>query len=54
MMKWDEVEQFASDQKCTICGGPMMKTEILTDEKGGNYEGFVCHADRQVTWLKVG
>jgi len=54
MLKWDDVEQHESDQKCTICGGPMMKTEVVTDERGANYEGFVCHTDKQVTWLRVG
>ena len=54
MMKWDEVDQRESDQKCTLCGRPMMKTEVITDEKGTSYEGFVCHFDRQVTWMRVG
>jgi len=54
MMKWDEVNQEKSDQKCTTCGKPMMKTELVTDEKGRNYEGFVCHSDKQITWVKVG
>ena len=54
MMKWEEVEQSESDQKCTLCGRPMMKTEVITDEKGTDYEGFVCHFDRQVTWMRVG
>jgi len=53
MMKWDEVKQERSDQKCTICGMSMMKTEAITDEKGRKYEGYVCHADKQVTWVKA-
>ena len=53
MMDWGEVKQEVSDQKCTVCGRPMMKTETITDEKGRRYEGFVCHSDKQVTWLKV-
>jgi len=53
MMDWGEVKQEVSDQKCTVCGRPMMKTETMTDEKGRRYEGFVCHSDKQVTWLKV-
>ena len=53
MMKWDQVKQQESDQKCTICGRPMMKTEIMTDGKGVNYEGYVCHSDKQVTWLRM-
>ena len=54
MMKWDEVKQFESNQKCTLCGKPMMQTEVITDDKGANYEGFVCHSDKQVTWVKAG
>jgi len=53
MMQWDDVKQQASDQRCTICVKPMMKTEMVTDEKGANYEGFVCHDDKQVTWLRA-
>ena len=53
MLKWDEVEQHPSDQKCTLCGKPMMRTEIVTDDKGTNYEGFVCHQDKQVTWVRA-
>jgi len=54
MMQWDEVKQETSDQKCTLCGKAMMKTEAIIDEKGRKYEGFVCHFDKQVTWVKVG
>lgn len=53
MMKWDGIEQRGSEQKCTVCGGVLMRTELVTDEKGTNYEGFVCHRDKQVTWVKV-
>jgi len=53
MMRWDEVKQERSDQKCTICGKSMMKTEAITDEKGRKYEGYVCHTDKQVTWVKA-
>ena len=54
MMQWDEIKQVESDQKCNICGKPMMKTEAVIDEKGCKYVGFVCHSDRQVTWVKLG
>jgi len=53
MVKWDEVTQSRSDQKCTLCGQPLMRTEVVTDEKGANYEGYVCHEDRQVTWVRI-
>lgn len=54
MMKWPEIKQTVSDQRCTRCGGQLMKTETITDEKGINFEGYVCHADKQVTWLRKG
>ncbi len=52
MMKWEEVVQHESGQKCTLCGKPLMQTEVVTDEKGIDYDGFVCHADKQVTWVR--
>jgi len=53
MLKWDEVRQTQSEQRCTLCGNPMMKTEPVTDQKGASYEGYVCHADKQVIWLRA-
>ena len=53
MVKWGEVMQFESDQRCTDCGRPMKRTEPFTDAKGVSYEGYVCHPDKRVTWLKV-
>jgi hypothetical protein len=53
MVKWADVKQSDSDQKCTDCGGPLKKTEPFIDSKGVGYEGYVCHADKRVTWLKV-
>jgi hypothetical protein len=53
MVKWDEIGQRESDQKCSACGRIMMKTETFTDQTGSNYQGYVCHTDKRVTWLKV-
>ncbi|MDE1853782.1 MAG: hypothetical protein KGI38_08570 [Thaumarchaeota archaeon] len=53
MVKWEETAQSDSDQKCTECGRPMKKTELLTDDKGLSYEGYVCHPDKRVTWVRV-
>lgn len=52
MMKWDEVGQTPSDQKCTECGRAMMKTEAITDKDGRAFVGYVCHSDKRVTWLR--
>jgi len=53
MVKWDDVRQYDSDQRCTECGGPMKKTERFTYGSGLSYEGYVCHADKRVTWLRA-
>jgi hypothetical protein len=53
MVNWEKIEQYQSDQKCTLCGGPMNRTEEVTDEKGLGYEGYVCHADKSVIWVRM-
>ena len=53
MLEWRDVKQTESDQKCTVCGRPLMRTEVVSDEKGIEFEGFVCHSDKQVTWVRV-
>ena len=52
MVDWRTVSQEESELKCTLCGLPLMKTEIVTDGRGPGYAGYVCHADKQVTWVK--
>jgi len=54
MVRWEDVKQTPSEQKCTECGSPLSRTEEVVDEKGLKYEGYVCHADKRVTWLKTG
>jgi hypothetical protein len=54
MVKWDDVQQQVSDQKCTLCGRLLSRTEFIEDEKGQKYEGYVCHPDKQVTWVRAG
>jgi len=53
MVKWQDVEQYETEQRCQICGRPLSRTEEVIDPKGERYEGYVCHPDKQVTWLKV-
>jgi hypothetical protein len=53
MVNWDEVKQQASDQKCTECGRSLDRTEAVEDEDGGKFEGYVCHLDKRVTWIRV-
>jgi hypothetical protein len=54
MVNWGEIVQQESDQRCTLCGRSMTKTEPVTDPRGASYVGYVCHPDKQVTWVKVG
>jgi ribosomal protein L34E len=54
MMKWEDVRQEPSDHRCTDCGMPLNRTEKVEDEKGRGYEGYVCHRDKRVTWVRVG
>jgi hypothetical protein len=54
MVKWSEVKESDTDQKCTECGRTLKKTEIFTDKSGVDYEGYVCHSDRHITWLRAG
>lgn len=53
MVRWKEVAQLQSDQMCQTCGRPLNRTEEVVDKKGGRYEGYVCHADRQVAWVRI-
>ena len=54
MVKWDEIEQRESDQKCTECGRTMKITEPVVDQKIQSYEGYVCHTDKRITWVRLG
>ncbi|MDA4126192.1 MAG: hypothetical protein OK452_03165 [Thaumarchaeota archaeon] len=53
MVNWEKMEQHQSDQKCTLCGGSMNRTEEVIDQKGLRYEGYVCHADKSVIWVRA-
>ena len=52
MMKWDEVRQEDSEQKCAECGRPMKKVEPAIDAKGLSYDGYVCHDDKRLIWVR--
>ena len=54
MVSWQEVEHVETNQRCQTCGAPLKKTEEVVDGKGNRYEGYVCHQDKQVTWVRVG
>jgi hypothetical protein len=52
MLDWAKIKQSPSDQRCTLCGKAMAKTEEVEDSKGVRYEGYVCHPDKQVLWVR--
>ena len=52
MVKWEDVKQEPTDQNCTLCGGPLSRTEKVFFGKESTYEGYVCHEDKQVTWVR--
>ena len=54
MVNWEEVTQHDSDQRCQTCGQLLKRTEEVVDKKGTRYEGYVCHTDSQVTWVRLG
>ncbi len=54
MVKWEEVRQQETNQKCTDCGKSLSRTEVFEDGKGRKFEGYVCHKDRRVTWVRTG
>lgn len=53
MIDWSKVEQSMSDQKCAECGEPMKKAEPAVDAKGQKYDGYVCHRDKRVIWVRA-
>lgn len=52
MMDWEKVKQEPSDVRCADCGQPMNKAEPAIDSKGQRFDGYVCHNDKRVIWVK--
>lgn len=52
MIDWNKVKQEESGVKCADCGKPMKKTEPAVDAEGKSYDGYVCHSDKRVVWMK--
>ncbi|QQG48882.1 MAG: hypothetical protein HY247_00750 [archaeon] len=53
MIDWAKVEQSSSDQKCSECGDAMMRSEPAVDSSGRKYDGYVCHKDKRVIWVRA-
>ena len=54
MIKWDRVKQEPSDVRCTDCGQSMYQAEPAIDSMGHRYDGYVCHTDKRLIWVKAG
>lgn len=52
MIDWTKERQTPSDQKCAQCGKPMNMTEQAVDSEGRVYDGYVCHPDKRLIWVK--
>jgi len=53
MLDWNSVKQIqSSDDRCTTCGGPLNRLEIVRDKKGKEFEGIVCHRCKTVLWVR--
>ena len=54
MVDWNKTRQEPSDLRCAQCGGPMNKVEPVVVEAGRRFDGYVCHSDKRVIWVKAG
>jgi uncharacterized protein with PIN domain len=52
MMDWNKVKTSASEDRCVACGGPMLRVEPVTSNRGVAYEGRVCHDCKSLFWIK--
>jgi len=53
-MNWDKVKQVSSDQECSQCGRTMNLVEQPLNYRGQKYDGYVCHTDKRLIWVKAG
>jgi len=53
MMDWKKVQQWPSDVKCADCGKAMNQVEPAEDPAGRSYDGYVCHSDKRLLWVKA-
>ncbi len=53
MVDWNHVKQEASDVKCAECGSGMNRVEPAVDSKGQKYDGYVCHTDKRLLWVRA-
>ncbi len=54
MVDWSKVGQEPSDMKCAQCGKPMNQVEQAVDSSGKRFDGYVCHPDKRLIWVRAG
>ena len=54
MIDWTQAKQEPSDRACQECGQQMNRVETITDAKGSRYDGYVCHQNKILIWVKSG
>lgn len=52
MIDWEKAKQEASDKLCQECGQMMNRVEPMSDQKGSTYDGYVCHKNKLLIWVK--
>jgi len=53
MIDWKKVRQESSEVRCADCGRQMNRAEPAIDSKGQRFDGYVCHDDKSVIWVKA-
>ncbi len=52
MFDWQKEEQHPSDRVCQGCGKTMGRVGPVSDAKGTQYDGYVCHVDKILLWVR--
>jgi len=52
MIDWGKAKQYPTDRKCQECGAEMQRVEPITDAKGTAYDGYVCHNNKVLIWVR--
>ena len=52
MVDWKKASQKPSDVKCSDCGALMNLVEPAVDSAGRVYDGYVCHPDKRLVWVR--
>ena len=53
MMDWNKAKQESSDRTCQECGQKMNKVDAVVDARGSKYDGYVCHQNKILIWVRA-